>query len=190
MTHTHPQLDIPSHVVSLYRCHCLALWPRSAPDPLFLHSLFLLGLTLTVIIMRIGVTASEGVSLTGNPYFLRSHHLITVEKTDDFSIPISHCPTYSACSEVNQGPVLKSSSLLFISKLAQWEKIQIFHCNWKMKTVKILSLRRNFGTIMVCKQNTELQQRALQSKASLLNMFRRCRHWWRVKPNIDQTTTV
>ena len=97
----------------------------SLSDPLFPHSSFPLSLTLTVIIIRIGVTGSEGVRLTGNPYFLLSQQLITVEKTDDFSIPISQCPTYSAGSEVNYCPALKSSSFLFIPKLAQWEKTDI-----------------------------------------------------------------
>lgn len=106
MAHTH---------TSVYLLHCLyfsgsfTCSSSGRLPPLFLPSLFLLCLTLTVIILWIGVTASEEVRLTGNPDFLLSQHLITVEKTHDFSIHISQCPTYTACSQVNWGPALKFS---------------------------------------------------------------------------------
>lgn len=73
----------------------------------FLHSMLLLALTLTLIILWIGVTASKGVRLTSNPYFLLSQHLITEEKTNDFSLHTKHWPTSTDCKGV------KLSSLVF-----------------------------------------------------------------------------
>lgn len=110
-THTQARPDIPSHFVSLYLSlhRCLALSHAHCLVVCLHPSFTLLCLTLTIIMLWIGVTASEEVRLTSNPYFLLSRHLITVEKTCDFSIHISQCPTYTGCSEVNWSPALKFS---------------------------------------------------------------------------------
>lgn len=97
--------------------------------PLFLLSLFLLQLTLTVIILWIGVTASGELRLTGNPDFL-SQHLIRVEKTHDFSIHILQCPIYTADSPVNWGPVFffpqsRGKFILMDNKILHYVQISL-----------------------------------------------------------------
>lgn len=116
----------------ILRFHVLIVW---SPATFLPHSVFLFSLTLTVIILWIGVTASEEVRLTGNPYFLLSQHLIIVEKTHDFSIPPSSCAPLTLpilmWTKGQHSSLVPPPPPITTIQLAQKAKM-LLYCNWKI----------------------------------------------------------